>query len=382
MKKITLPILLALFLLIPLSAQASTYILGQEYTLNKTERIEGNTYIGGGMVVVSGTVNGDLMIGGGNITMDGNITKDLTIGGGNIQVLGPVGEDLRIGGGNILIGKDINGDVLVGGGFVNVLPGVKINGDVTVGGGRLILNGEIKGNVTVGGGEVDINDHVLGNVTIYTAEKLRMSKSAVIDGNLDYKSRQVAELVPANVKGKITFKQIAEPKILEKGEAKGILGAVLGGLLLLKLLGALVISVLLTLLFPKVLRRILQKTHEEFPAGVGIGFAILILVPISIIIILITVIGFEVSVILGLLFALFIAFAKIASGIFVGSLFYKWVGWHKTMEVVWHSTIVGVILLHILGIIPILGWFAVFIIFLSLFGSMARLAYKGAQQIR
>lgn len=369
----------SLLLILPLSAGAATFKGGESYNLAKDQAVEGNLFVGAAGVTLGGTVQGDVMAAGGNLTVTGPVTKDLTMTGGSIVALGDVGDDVRAAGGNITVGGTAGGELMAAGGMITVLRGAAIKGGVTLVGGGLVFEGTTDGDLLVYGENVEVLGTVKGNIK-GEVTNLTLGENAVVGGGLSYSGPNAATIKKgASIAGAVdyTFKarkphQEKAPEI--KGLAKFLKGFVLG-MLLIKYLSLLLVGVLLTLWFTRRSNVLVERTRKHFGADLLLGFAVMLLAPVALLILFVTGVG---SLVAMLGFAVMTSawmIATVYAGVTLGVLARDLIAKKKDAAADWKSALLGITLLAILMLIPLIGWFAVAILVMAVFGSLLRLAY-------
>jgi hypothetical protein len=130
------------------------------------------------------------------------------------------------------------------------------------------------------------------------------------------------------------------------------------------------------MLFKKMMQSLVKTATEHCGREMVRGFIVLVVVPIAIFVALISLVGAIFGIIGIFVYALLIITAKILAGILFGSVLVKAVKKTKEYEVTWQSAMIGVIALELVGLVPVLGWVLVFLIFLAAFGSISMAAYQ------
>ena len=362
-------------LIIPVVAFAAELRVGESPSFSSSETIQKDLYLAGGNVTSSGKVNGDLAVGGGNILINGAVSQDLFVGGGSIAIVSDVGDDVRAGGGNIIINGKVGNDLVVGGGQTSVT-GAGVGGDVLWAGGMLRVDAPVGGNMQLAGGEVVINSHVRGNVS-FKGQKLTLGKDAVIDGNLDYSAQKEATMeVGAVVKGQTNFEQLknAPPKM----SGKGII-AILSVLFLGKFLALLVFALALGLFFNRYSAVLVGNAVTQPLLEMGRGLIVLIVLPVVSVMLLVTLIGVPLGLLGLIAFATLLLIASPLAAIILGSVLHKWMFKPAEYQIAWQTILLGAVVYTLLGLIPILGGIAKFVLVLLAIGSMMKIKWDIAK---
>lgn len=379
-KYIALLSVLALTLALAGQASAGTARMGERYRLEAGETVSENLYVGSGDVNIAGSVLGDLIAGGGNITVTGQSAKDVMLAGGSLNILGRTGEDLRVAGGNIVIGESVGGDLVAFGGSVQILSGVTVGGEALVAGGAVVVDGTIQKDLVVSGGEVQINGHVMGNVRAKRVDRLTLGRNAVIEGNLDYGSRNEANIMEgATVNGAVNFNKITKPAPYGRGAEKGVFAALLGIFTLFALTKLAVIATAALLLIYFFRSGVLQVTEEirkNFGREMLRGFVVMVTVPAAAALLMLTILGLIPAGFMMLGYAGLMLAASIYSGVFFGSWLHKMYYKREMMEINWKIAIAGIVALAVTGALPLVGWIVDLSVMLAAIGGLSNLLYR------
>lgn len=378
MKKINiiLACFLILFIAFPTLAKIEPFANG-DYVLNKDTIIERNLYKAGKNLIINGEVKGDLISAGQNINIFNKIGQDVASAGQNINLMVEVNGDARLAGATIIIGGNIKGDTIIFSGETHILANNNLDGDIFIASGNVIIDGNLNGAAKISGGKIIINGRVGQDTIINAGQELVIGDSAVIDGKIEYKSPKEAVIASgAKINKEMSFKKI-EPIKTGAGAKKGAsLLAVFTAFWLLKLFAVLLAALILFFLFPKWVKNFANNVASNFSKEAIRGFALLILIPVAIIFSFITVIGMFLGVFGIFAYIAFIMVASVLSGIVLGSLIYRFLSDKKEYVVDWKSILVGVIAMFLIGLIPIIGWLAMFILFLACLGNFYYSAYQ------
>ncbi len=328
----------------------------------------------GGSVDINAPITNDLTTAGGNININSIVTGDILAAGGNITISERVGDSARIAGGNIIIDALVEKDVVIIGGSVKITKNALIKGDLIFIGGQLSLQGVVNGDAHLNGGSITLNNRVGGNVR-GTIGSLTLGPSAFIGGDLIYTSSEKANIDnQARIQGKTHFTKIEDRE-------KGGISALISTGLIYKLIADILFALLFILLLPLFTKNVLNRAEVSPIKNIALGFINLLLMPIaSFILLIILWLGITSFVIYILLILLSLGLTKVYIG-------WKTLSWwysrdNKDYILDWRAAIVGVIVLFIIGLIPIFGWLAGFILFLLTLGAVASelTSYLSSQQ--
>lgn len=357
---------------VPVLSRAAELKAVRDYTLQKAASVDGNLYLAAQNSFISGDINGDAVIASGNVLINGAIKQGALVAGGNVEILGNVEQSVRAIGGTVVIGETVRGDVAVAGGMVRIAPDAVVEGDVLVAAGQLIVDGVVKGNVRTIGGETIINGIVEKDVSVRADRKLTIGSEAKIAGNLSYRSIEAAQIMEgAQIQGEVKFEKLEQPK----GGKQAIAGLI-GFMMLIKLLIMLTVTILGVVLFKKAAQSLTKTVIGHFGREAVRGFVVLIVVPAALIVALASVIGIGLAVAGALIYLSLIMIAKVITGVVLGSVVIKLIKKTKEYEVNWQNAAIGVIAVELVSLVPILGWVAIFLLFIASLGSISLMAYQ------
>lgn len=377
-KQITVFACMGLLALMPAIAHGADMVARQEYTLQKGSVVEGDLYAAAQSNVVAGDIDGDLVIAGAHTLVTGSVKGDVLAAGGTLELLGSVGDDVRIAGGTITIGKNVDGDVVAAGGVVHIVSGVTVGGDVIIAGGQVIVDGAVKGNVKVAGGEVTINGQVEKDIVVRADKQFTLGKDANSMGSIWYRSPSALVIQEgAKTQNEPTFEKIEHPTRVDKKVQAAIAGLI-GAITLIKLLITLITAIVIVTLFKKTAHNLTKIVVDSFGRELVRGFVVLIVAPAAILLAAISVIGIWFAFAGALLYVLLLMVAKVLMGIALGAVAMRSLKKQKELEVNWQSAAIGVVIIELVWLVPVLGWVAVFLLFLATLGSVSLLAYQKA----
>lgn len=380
MKKICSLVAVFALIALPVLCHAAEIKTGEDFSLRKGQTISDDLYAGSGNVVISGDVTGDFVGGGGSVLVSGMIGQDIMLAGGTIHLSGNVHDDARIVGGNIFIEGSVDDDLFVAGGQLNLVSGSLIGGNLVAAGGMVVVDSSIGGDVHLAGGQVVIKGTIRGDVQIM-ADKIIIEKTAVIAGNVSYRSPQEAQIASgAQINGNVDFQKVAKSHGPISSPARGIgLGMFAGlwGILhVTKFITLLVLALLFMLVYGRIAENIAERSVKHFWKDLGLGFLALIVTPISAIIAFVTVIGLPIGFILLLLYIIWLIFAWIISPLIAGSIIYRFVAKRTEVNVNWKTVIIGCVAVFVIGLIPIVGWIVKLAFVLVAMGALLKMKYE------
>ena len=328
-----------------------------------TDEILDDAYIFAGNGNIEGNVNGDLYIAGGSIVVNGNVSEDLVVVGGKVTVMGNIGGDLRIAGGQASVYSTIGDDVIMVGGQLDIGKTAVVNGSVIVGTGILTVDGYVKEDIRGGLGMLLLNGNVDRNVIVSVEDKLSISKTASIGGNLTYSSLLESDIPEGVVKGTVKFNKFEKEPLLERVTYLFFIQK------LVSFLSALVLLLLIVTFMPKSLVQSAEATKQNVFKSFGIGLLTMIAAVIGSILLLITVIGIPLALII--LAALVVIFyvAQIFVSVWMAGYLFKIKNFGKTK--LFGAAALGLLLYYLIGFIPFVGWAVKIVLFLVGVGAIA-----------
>ncbi len=368
MKKIALISILALLPVVSLAA-----INIQKTSGSAILTTSHNVYTAGNTINVSQEQLGDVFAAGNLVSVTGNIKQDLFAVASNLNITSRISGDLRAAGGNVNITGEVDGELMLAGGQVEIAPSSVINGDFLAAGGKVNIDGTINGNGKIGADEISISG-VLNKDVDVKAKSLTIEKTAVINGNINYSGEKEAVINEgAKINGKISFTKI---EVKQAKTAAG-LSTIFSVFWLIKFLAMAVAALILFFLFRKNISKIAAETVDDFWKKLLRGFIILVVVPVAIILSFITVIGFPLGLFGIALYGLLLVIAAAFSGIVVAELFNRlFFRKERAKPLNWLMVVLGSLIMVLLGLIPVVGWVAKFVIFLVSLGAISNLLYK------
>jgi hypothetical protein len=324
----------ALFMVAPLSALAANF--RTDANIAQTENVSGNMYISGSTPVIAGNIDGDLTAAGGTIVMSGTVTQDELLAGGNINVTGMINGDLRSFGGNIYFDGTTGGDLMAAGGNVRLGPNAVVGGDLIIYAGKVAVDPAAK---------------ITGKRTVMSGEEYAQAE-------------------------KEAGKNIN--RLTEFLQAAFLIGQ------LIAILSLLLVAAIFFGVFPAVTNAVVSNALEKNAVwkNVGLGFLMFIVIPIAAVLCFITGIGWMLGLILIFAFIIYLLISSVLAGVIFGGWLYKVTKKPKKLQIKWWSLATGVILLHIISLIPFLGWIVSFIFVLLTWGAIARTQWSVIRAVK
>ncbi len=375
MKKLKKKILSTFLILIVLSLVLKSDALAKDITVAKDEVVQGPYIQTGNNITISGTINGDAYLAGGTATIDGVINGDLIIAGGAVTIKGEVTNDVRAGGGMVTIDGKVGRNVTAIGGTVTLGSDADVDGGVIALGGTLAHLGNIDGDVLAYGNRLTLAGRVGGNTTA-NVQTVSVTKTALLDGGLNYTSDQEASVsAEAKISGPVrrtpTGKALTQV-VPQTGRR------VVFGFNLLSYLSMLLLGLVLLRLVPRQVIAVSQLIGEQPWRGLGLGLLAMVLAPILVIILVVSIIGMPLAVILVGLYVLMIATSSLFTGLFVGQKVFDLMNLKENRYAMFA---VGLLLLQLLLSITTVGMVVRFLSVLAASGAMLTLGREALARL-
>ena len=324
-------------------------------------RIQGviaeDVYAAGGTVDVLAIVEGDVVVAGGRVTVGERITGDVMAAGGAVSLRADIGDDVRIAGGDIRLGGTVGDDAIAAGGNVTLTPDGRISGRAWFSGGRIDVAGAVGRELKAAGGRIVLSGRVTGDVE-FTGRAISILDSAIIDGDLVYRSPREAEIASgAQIRGTISYEPVERPVMAVVAAVAGV-GIVI-------LLSLIVTGSALFLMFPRFIETAVTTIRAEPWKCLGLGLAVFAATPVVISVLFLTVIGVLPASIISALYLILLLAGFLTGGFYVGNLGLGLLG-RSEVSRAWRlwSFVVALIVLTLLGLVPLLGLLLLFVLML------------------
>ncbi len=302
--------------------------------------VHGNAYLMGSQVIVSGEVEGDLIAIGATVVITGKVR-------GNVKLVAGQGD----------IAGDIRGNLEVLGININMMPQGRVGGSVFFAGGYGEIDNTIAGNATVLAGGLKVAGTLEKNLQTFVG-RLNIKPTAVIDGNLKYRSGHVALIdSQARIGGQVLYKQTLFKDAMDMPVLRRLLVGSKVATFLMNFFYTFVVGVVFIRMFPKRLKGTLfVLQHHTWKCGYY-GLFVLMLLPLISIILLISVIGAPFALTLMALNLISFYTVKVFAILSVSNFLFAKIGWQKNKI---PALAAGQILYYLVVLIPGIGWVIAF----------------------
>ena len=352
-------LLLAVLMLAFLAAPALAFETrtSTNITIGQGETIEDDLYLIGTNIIIDGTVNGDVFALGQDIVLNGTINGSLNFAGQTATLNGNISQSARLAGQTLTINGSIGRDLIAAASRLTVNNSAEITRDLAVTATTVFVNGHVAGEMT---GDIDnatIGGRVDGDVDLIV-DSLVVGSTAVIGGNLEYTSRNTADIQPGAV---ITGTTTQIPPEEEPGRDRvwfifpGIIASAVS-----RVASFLMIFVIGVAIIYGAFRHIqlLARAIQHSPAGsFGWGALLFFVTPIAAVIVMLTIIGFPLGLLSLVIWGILLYLVQLPVALIIGMLILR--AHHPVNS---HLFLIGCLalglaILYILSIIPVFGFF-------------------------
>ena len=286
----------------------------------------------GDSIVIDTPIQDDLLVSGTSVTINAPV-KSVTFAGGTLIVNAPIEENLIAAGGQILVNAPVGFDLIAAGGQIHMTSDV--GGKVLAAGGDVTMNGDAS-NVGISGGSVH-----LGNSSHITHDALISASSYSTGGEVG------RYLITEG------YKEGFGPS-LDLQKVISLISTIVLVIHILLAIGMLILGIILIRLIPTWFREVADTIRETTLMSLVFGIAGLIIACILILILLITLVGIPIAITLGMMLLLGLMVSTLFTGAALGLLITEKMGKDFSLIV---SFAIGFVILEIIFLIPILGFF-------------------------
>lgn len=312
--------------------------------------VKGPLLVSGNNIVVDADVEGDLFAAGQSIVINGKVDGDVLVAGQSLRINNAVNGDVRGAGNDISIQSPISGSITAAGNSIRLESASTIGRDALLFGNNLDLLGKAEGQVMGAAKGVRLSGSIGSDLQLWEVGQLTLASSAIVGGNLIYKSPQQAQIASgAKVSGDTRWEQRA----IDKAPASKPVAFSWASMLIWFATG-LVLWGFFFLLFPALWQRLALTMQEAPGASIGWGLLLLVTIPIIMLIFIVTVIGIPLALILLCAYILVLLLAKIILGDILGRYLLRSFGWDGRVSM-WLGFMLGFALVLLLSELPIVG---------------------------
>jgi uncharacterized protein YjeT (DUF2065 family)/cytoskeletal protein CcmA (bactofilin family) len=336
-------------------------------------QIQGPLFVSGNSVVVDADVEGDVFAAGQSVVINGKVNGDVMAAGQSVRITAAVDGDVRSAANDITIQSAVSQSLTAAGNNIRLEPAAVIGKDALLFGNNLDLLGQVNRQVLGASQSFRLTGSIGSDLKLWEVNNLTLSPSAVIGGNLIYKSPREAQIASgARVSGENRWEQSVIDKATPSHPRQPFSWI---GLLMWFATG-LVLWGFGYLLFPALWQRLASTLQEAPGASIGWGLLLLVTLPLIFLVLMVTVIGIPVAFILLFAYILILFVSKIILGDMVGRYLLRSFNWEGKVSI-WLAFMMGFALVILLSEIPIVGIFINVAAACIALGSIALSIYSG-----
>jgi cytoskeletal protein CcmA (bactofilin family) len=343
-----------LLLALPSAAMAAEVRNGPNSAVAPGETVNDDLFASGQTVTVAGRVTGDVFATGQTVVVTGTVDGDLIAAAQQVVVDGTVNGDVRAAGAVVTVNGHVLHSVSGLAQQVNISSTGRVDGSLLAAGETISAFGSVGRGITAGGGTLQFGGPVGGKVLAW-AERLSLGPNTRIAGDLNYRSDSQAEIPSGTVSGQVQFTPI---------ERQQRQAPVLNGLFdfgsLVWLLGSAILGGLAIVMAPRASARAVELGRQQPLPAFGVGLLTLFAVPVAAVLIGVTLVGIPLALAVAVVYWLAILLAWPAVGLVVGTELARRARPGQTLPVL-GALVVGLIVLHLLTHLPIVGGLVSFV---------------------
>jgi cytoskeletal protein CcmA (bactofilin family) len=343
-----------LVLAVPSAAMAAEVRNGPSAVVAPDETVDDDLFATGQTVTVDGRVTGDVFATGQTVVVTGTVDGDLIAAAQQVVVDGTVNGNVRAAGAVVTVNGQVGRSVTGLAQQLNVSSSGRVGGSLIGAGETISAFGPVGRGITAGGGTLELAGPVGGRVLVWS-NNLSLAPNARIAGDLEYRSDHQAQIPNGTVAGTVKFDQV-EQRQQQAPLLNGLFD--FGGLVWL--CGSAILGALAIMLAPRAAARAVELGRQQPLATFGLGLLALVAVPVTAILIGVTLVGIPLALVVGALYWLALLLAWPALGLVVGTEIARRVRRGEPMPVL-GALAVGLIVLHLVTHLPILGGLVAFL---------------------
>jgi cytoskeletal protein CcmA (bactofilin family) len=339
---------------VPSAAMASEVRNGTAAVVAPGETLDDDLFASGQTVTVAGRVVGDVYAIGQTVVVTGTVDGDLIAAAQQVVVDGTINGDVRATGGTVTVNGRVGRSVTAGAQQVNVSSSGRVDGSMVAAGETISLFGPVGRGITAGGGTLQLGGSVGGKVLAW-ATTLSLGPNTHIAGDLDYRSDHQAEIPNGTVAGRVQYQPI-ERQQRQEPLLNGLFD--FGGLVWL--IGSAIVGALAIIYAPRASARAVELGRQQPLPSFGVGLLALCAVPLAALVIGATLVGIPLALVVGALYWAGLILAWPALGLVVGTEVARQVRRSEPLPVL-GALVVGLIVLHLVTHLPIVGGLVAFL---------------------
>lgn len=349
------------------SQSAAAHMMGERVV--RTGVVEDDLVVFGREVEIVAEVADDVVAAGGRVSVDGRVGGDLSAAGGYVDVRAPVAGDLLAAGGYVVVAGAVGDDIRAGGGNVRLTTGAAVAGDAYLAGRRIALAGRVGEDLRAAGRTIVISGQIGGDVDL-AAREIEIASTAVIGGNLTYRSPKEARIADgAQIAGAITHEPL---KYRAPGPWICIAIAVLFAL------GLAVLGIVLYLLLPAFTVEAAGTIGREPWKSLFLGLGVTAATPFAVVLLFATVIGIPLGLVVTALYLVTLVLGFLTAAFWLAEAGARLVRREAVLTTGWRilALVAAIALLLMVGAIPWLGGLVLVVAVLLGLGAWSLRTYR------
>lgn len=256
----------------------------------KGQVVQGN-YYSLGNIIIEGKVDGNVYVIGTEIEISGEITKDLVAIGGSVFITGTILGNVHIVAGQAIVQGQIQGDVSFIGANLLLPSSGGILGDLFIISGNTALEDTVGGKLTAIAASLTISGTIQKSMRAFV-DRLRLASTARIEGDLNYRSRnQIIQDPGSEVLGGIHYHKTLLKDLQEIRFFRGVEAGSHLVRLFVKFFYTFIVGLVVIYLFPGRLKTALKALQQHAGQSFMYGLVVLMGLPLITGVLLITVVG-------------------------------------------------------------------------------------------
>lgn len=334
--------------------------------INVTASDHANVSAIGAIISIRGSVREDINAAGAELDVNAR-AANMNLAGAIVSFGGEATENANVAGARLSIQATVGNELNAAGARVLIGPQTQIRGSSQIAGADVVFSGTSEGPVSIYGDTVQITGQIAGDVLV-RARNVTVGRTAVIDGAITFEtlSEPVIE-EGATLRGRQTV-TLPQPR---KIEGEHVIAA-LGFVVLFGVGAGLVLGILLLLMGRPFVERAIDTIRAQPGWTMLVGLGVLILVPIAALLIMVTVVGVPVGLLTLLAFPLAMMTAGVLSAFALSDWLLNREGDPKSIGGRILLLVAGLLILALLGVVPILGFFVSLAALLAGLGALWR----------
>jgi hypothetical protein len=336
--------------LVPLTAQAATFLSGENFR-ETTEAVPSDLFIASSTVAVLHAVRDDVFAAGENVSIDAPVGGDIIAAGNSVHVNGRAGDDVMVAGNTVQVRAEEVDDIMAAGSTVEIAD-TTVAGSVLAAGERVRISGTIAGDVRVAGQDV-----VIASGTRIAGDVLTLGeREPVIEEGVTIGGRREHEAVERD--------HSWEGRFSAADWVRSVITWFIAGVLLLYLLRGAAAEVV-------------ETAFTRSGRSLGLGALAAVLVLPAAVLLAITIVGLPLAALVLLGTPVHLIIAHTLAAVIIGAWIMRRFSSSTTEPGLrWQHVLLGAVVLKTIGLVPIVGDLACAVLTLLAWGAMLSVFWR------